>query len=150
MNSRGPPDRRRLSPVPACPSQQFFAICNLLFAINTSKPPAPVALEGRLCRSAKPHEYKRSLVWLNLPPPTKLGIPRARVATALYLQFAICYYLQFSILQQKDFQVDFPFENPTGYKKPTAKYLRWLACTILYRGDLTTFEYHRITRNSYE
>ena len=23
--------------------------------------------------------------------------------------------------QRKDFQVDFPFENPTGYKKPTAK-----------------------------
>ena len=22
--------------------------------------------------------------------------------------------------QRKDFQVDFPFENPTGYKKPTA------------------------------
>ena len=36
--------------------------------------------------------------------------------------------------QRKDFQVDFPFENPTGYKKPTAKYLRGLACTILYRG----------------
>ena len=29
-------------------------ICNLQFAINTSKPPAPVALEGRLCQSAKP------------------------------------------------------------------------------------------------
>ena len=25
--------------------------------------------------------------------------------------------------QRKDFQVDFPFENPTGYKKPTARYL---------------------------
>mgnify|MGYP004146239151 CR=1 FL=1 len=36
------------------------------FAINTSKPPAPVALQGRLRLSAKPHEYKRSLVWLNL------------------------------------------------------------------------------------
>jgi len=24
--------------------------------------------------------------------------------------------------QRKDFQVDFPFENPTGYKKPTARY----------------------------
>ena len=23
--------------------------------------------------------------------------------------------------QRKDFQVDFPFENPTGYKKPTAR-----------------------------
>ena len=69
-----------------------IAICNfcnfaiLQFAINTSKPPAPVALEGRLCRSAKPHEYKRSLVWLNLPPLAKLGIPRAGVATALKLQ----------------------------------------------------------------
>jgi len=50
----------------------------LQFAINTSKPPAPVALQGRLCLSAKPHEYKRSLVWLNLPYPTKLGIPRVR------------------------------------------------------------------------
>ena len=50
----------------------------LQFAINTSKPPAPVALEGRLCQSAKPHEVKRSLVWLNLPYPAKLGIPRAR------------------------------------------------------------------------
>ena len=26
--------------------------------------------------------------------------------------------------QRKDFQVDFPFENPTGYKKPTARYLQ--------------------------
>ena len=52
--------------------------CNLQFAISTSKPPAPVALEGRLCLSGKPHEYKRSLVWLNLPDPAKLGIPRAR------------------------------------------------------------------------
>ena len=51
---------------------------NLQFAINTSKPPAPVALQGRLCLSGKPHEYKRSLVWLNLPDPAKLGIPRAR------------------------------------------------------------------------
>ena len=25
--------------------------------------------------------------------------------------------------QRKDFQVDFPFENPTGYKKPTARNL---------------------------
>ena len=51
---------------------------NLQFAINTSKPPAPVALQGRLCLSGKPHEYKRSLVWLNLPYPTKLGKPRVR------------------------------------------------------------------------
>ena len=47
------------------------------FAINTSKPPAPVALQGRLCLSAEPHEYKRSLVWLNLPYLANLGIPRA-------------------------------------------------------------------------
>merc|ERR1712139_325024 len=60
--------------------------CNFLqFAISTSKPPAPVALEGRLCLSGKPHEYKRSLVWLNLPPLANLGIPRAGVATALNL-----------------------------------------------------------------
>jgi len=57
----------------------------LQFAINTSKPLAPVALEGRLCLSAKPHEFKRSLVWLNFPPLAKLGIPRAGVATALNL-----------------------------------------------------------------
>ena len=63
---------------------EFFAICNLLLELQ--KPPAPVALEGRLCQSAKPHEYKRSLVWLNLPPLAKLGIPRAGVATALNLQ----------------------------------------------------------------
>ena len=37
-----------------------FAICNLLLELQ--KPPAPVALQGRLCLSAKPHEYKRSLV----------------------------------------------------------------------------------------
>ena len=47
----------------------LLEFCNLQFAINTSKPPAPVALQGRLCLSGKPHEYKRSLVWLNLPPP---------------------------------------------------------------------------------
>ena len=53
-----------------------IAICNLLLELQ--KPPAPVALQGRLCQSAKPHEYKRSLVWLNLPYPTKLGKPRVR------------------------------------------------------------------------
>ena len=37
--------------------------------------------------------------------------------------------------QRKDFQVDFPFENPTGYKKPTVRYLpfkkieRWVPPT---------------------
>ena len=51
----------------------FF--CNLLLELQ--KPPAPVALQGRLCLSGKPHEYKRSLVWLNLPYLAKLGIPRA-------------------------------------------------------------------------
>ena len=61
-----------------------FAICDLRLVLQ--KTPAPVALQGRLCLSGKPHEYKRSLVWLNLPPPTKLGKPRARVATALNLQ----------------------------------------------------------------
>ena len=64
------------------PKRAYF----LQFAINTSKPPAPVALEGRLCLSGKPHEVKRSLFWLNLPPLAKLGIPRAGVATALNLQ----------------------------------------------------------------
>jgi len=34
--------------------------------LELQKPPAPVALQGRLCLSGKPHEYKRSLVWLNL------------------------------------------------------------------------------------
>ena len=66
--------------------RMILLLAILQFAISTSKPPAPVALEGRLCLSGKPHEYKRSLVWLNLPPPTKLGKPRARVATALNLQ----------------------------------------------------------------
>ena len=51
---------------------------NLQFAINTSKPPAPVTLEGRLCQSGKPHEYKRSLVWLNLPYPTNWEDPKVR------------------------------------------------------------------------
>ena len=53
----------------------YVVICNLLLELQ--KPPAPVALQGRLRLSAKPHEYKRSLVWLNLPPPAKLGKPRA-------------------------------------------------------------------------
>ena len=53
-------------------------ICNLQFAINTSKPPAPVAPQGRLCLSGKPHEYKRSLVWLNLPYPTNWEEPKVR------------------------------------------------------------------------
>jgi len=55
---------------------KFLAI--LQFAISTSKPPAPVALQGRLCQSAKPHEYKRSLVWLNLPYPTNWEEPKVR------------------------------------------------------------------------
>ena len=70
-----------------CPSGKKIKplqFCNLLLELQ--KPPAPVALQGRLCLSAKPHEYKRSLVWLNLPPLAKLGIPRAGVATALNLQ----------------------------------------------------------------
>ena len=50
--------------------------CNLLLELQ--KPPAPVALQGRLCLSAKPHEYKRSLVWLNLPYPTNWEEPKVR------------------------------------------------------------------------
>ena len=38
----------------------YVDFCNLLLELQ--KPPAPVALQGRLCRSAKPHEFKRSLV----------------------------------------------------------------------------------------
>ena len=53
-------------------SMIFFFI-DLQFAINTSKPPAPVALQGRLCLSGKPHEFKRSLVWLNWPSHAKPG-----------------------------------------------------------------------------
>jgi hypothetical protein len=34
-----------------------FFVFFLQFAINTSKPPAPVALQGQRCLSAKPHEY---------------------------------------------------------------------------------------------
>ena len=43
----------------------IITIFNLLLELQ--KPPAPVALEGRLCLSGKPHEVKRSLVWLNWP-----------------------------------------------------------------------------------
>ena len=53
-----------------------WPFCNLLLELQ--KPPAPVALEGRLCQSAKPHEYKRSLVWLNLPYPTNWEEPKVR------------------------------------------------------------------------
>ena len=59
---------------------------NLQFAINTSKPPAPVALQGRLCLSAKPHEYKRSLVWLNLPSLAKPGKTQGETATTTLQQ----------------------------------------------------------------
>ena len=83
---------------------------NLQFAINTSKPPAPVALEGRLCQSAKPHEVKRSLVWLNLPPPAKLGIPTARVATALNLHFLNFFFIADTVF-------GFAFLLPLKYKK---------------------------------
>ena len=63
-------------------SPQFF----LQFAINTSKPPAPVALQGRHCLSAKPHEYKRSLVWLNWPNPAKPGKTQGEIATTTLQQ----------------------------------------------------------------
>ena len=46
--------------------------------LELQKPPAPVALQGRLCLSGKPHEYKRSLVWLNLPYPTNWEEPKVR------------------------------------------------------------------------
>ena len=34
--------------------------------------------------------------------------------------------------QRKDFQVDFPFENPTGYKKPTARNLKFTAKSVIF------------------
>ena len=58
----------------------------LQFAINTSKPPAPVALQGRRCLSAKPHEYKRSLVWLNWPNPAEPGRTQGEIATTTLQQ----------------------------------------------------------------
>ena len=58
----------------------------LQFAINTSKPPAPVALQGRLCLSAKPHEYKRSLVTPNLPSLAKPGKTQGETATTTLQQ----------------------------------------------------------------
>ena len=58
----------------------------LQFAISTSKPPAPVALEGRLCLSGKPHEYKRSLVWLNWPNPAEPGKTQGEIATTTLQQ----------------------------------------------------------------
>ena len=59
-------------------------ICNLLLELQ--KPPAPVALEGRLCQSGKPHEYKRSLVWLNLPSLAKPGKTQGETATTTLQQ----------------------------------------------------------------
>ena len=35
--------------------------------------------------------------------------------------------------QRKDFQVDFPFENPTGYKKPTARFLFCILAVVRIR-----------------
>ena len=49
----------------------FAIFCNLLLELQ--KPPAPVALEGQLCLSGKPHEFKRSLVTLNWPSLAKLA-----------------------------------------------------------------------------
>ena len=62
----------------------LLAICNLLLELQ--KPPAPVALEGRLCQSAKPHEVKRSLVWLNLPSLAKPGKTQGETATTTLQQ----------------------------------------------------------------
>ena len=73
-----------------------FAICNLL--LEPQKPPAPVALQGRLCLSGKPHEYKRSLVWLNLPYPTNWEEPKVRRPP-----------LSISILQRRQGTPLFPF-----------------------------------------
>ena len=64
--------------------RMILLLAILQFVISTSSP-APVALEGRLCLSGKPHEYLRSLVRPVLPPLAKLGIPRAGVATAVNL-----------------------------------------------------------------
>ena len=47
---------------------------------------APVALEGRLCLSGKPHEVKRSLVWLNLPSLAKPGKTQGETATTTLQQ----------------------------------------------------------------
>ena len=64
--------------------QVLFPICNL--RLKLQKPPAPVALEGRLCLSAKPHEVKRSLVWLNLPSLEKPGKTQGETATTTLQQ----------------------------------------------------------------
>ena len=62
----------------------YTSICNLLLELQ--KPPAPVALEGRLCLSAKPHEFKRSLVTLNWPNPAKPGKTQGETATTTLQQ----------------------------------------------------------------
>jgi hypothetical protein len=54
--------------------------------LELQKPPAPVALEGRLCLSGKPHEVKRSLVWLNLPSLEKPGKTQGETATTTLQQ----------------------------------------------------------------
>ena len=117
---------QRICASPASPSAIFLqegvgrvskrsgSFCNLQFAINTSKPPAPVALQGRLCLSGKPHEYKRSLVWLNLPYPTKLGKPRVRRPP-----------LSISILQRR--QGTLPSNLPPPIKFPLSiKKKKWI------------------------
>ena len=53
-----------------------FEICNLLLILQSLPPPPHQVNRRRL--STEPCEYKRSLVWLNMPDPAKLGIPRAR------------------------------------------------------------------------
>ena len=52
-----------------------FAICNLLLILQSLPPPPHQVNRRRL--STEPCEFKRSLVWLNLPCLAKLGIPRA-------------------------------------------------------------------------
>jgi hypothetical protein len=51
-------------PIPLSPFHfpyiRFAIFCNLLLILQ--EPSAPVALQGRLCLSAKPHEFKRSLI----------------------------------------------------------------------------------------
>ena len=66
--------------------RMILLLAILQFAISTSKPPAPVALEGRLCQSAKPHEVKRSLVWLNWPSLAKPGKTQGETATTTLQQ----------------------------------------------------------------
>ena len=55
--------------------------------------------------------------------------------------------------QRKDFQVDFPFENPTGYKKPTARSLRSLTKSHVGTLQISTLKrdqpHHSPQKTSY-